>query len=366
MYFNNKINKYILEKTLNIIKKRNFTNIKEKIIKICKNKIKKIINCKKNELIFTSCCTESNNIAIENITKNLKIKKIYTFKTEHLSIIKKIKNLKKSNKIKIKYINKHKKGYYNTNNINKKIKKNSLIIISWINNETGVIQNIKKICNICKKKNIFIHVDATHAFGKVKINLKNINNITSMSFSCNKLSNLESMSVLYINKKVRKYFKQIMFGGKQEYGIRPGTIPIINIIIFGYQCMLIIKNFKKINNKLIKISKIFIKRIKKIKGIEINGNEKHLIDIFNISIKNSSRELIKEFLKDFNFTFQSICIPNSKKSYVLKNINIKDEKIYQSIRIKIEYNDKYKYIKKLINKIIKITNFIKKRNFNYV
>ncbi|MGX7582475.1 cysteine desulfurase family protein [Candidatus Vidania fulgoroideorum] len=357
-----KISKYVLNKIIKSFKIYNNSfsitfnkNKSQNLIKKCKKKLSNILNCDYNEIFFTSGTTESNNITIRGIVDNKFI--IITSKIEHSSIFNTIK-VTKSKKIFIK----NKNGFYCIDDIKKKIEnfenKKILLSLTWINNETGIVQNIKKIYNICKKyNNILLHVDASQAIGKIIINLKNIK-IDFLSFSSHKIHGPVGIGCLYIRKKNIKKIKPILFGGDQEKNIRPGTLPLQLIIGATYAIEYYYKNFYKNKKKIKILYYYFIKKIKGLNYININGNNKYS-NIINIYIKNINRNYLFYKLKKFIFSFNSTC--SKKNPYrILKNMGLK-KKIYKnSIRISFsKYNTK-KEINIFVKKITNTYSFCKK------
>ena len=96
-----------------------------------------------------------------------------------------------------------------------------------LNNETGIIQPVSETGSYLREKNIFFHIDATQSFGKLVDELKSMP-YDMLSMSAHKISGPQGIGVLILRKKKYKSLpvKNIMYGGQQEKGIRPGTIPV--------------------------------------------------------------------------------------------------------------------------------------------
>ncbi|MGX7582893.1 cysteine desulfurase family protein [Candidatus Vidania fulgoroideorum] len=316
-------------------------------------KISNILNCNYKDLTFTSGSTESNNLAIKGLIKNKnnKIKKVMSFENEHSSIIEVLKEIENYGyKIFLEKINS--KGNININNLERKIisEKIDLLSISWVNGEIGTINNIYKICEICNNNNTFIHIDATHAFGKIKININKIK-ADLISFSFNKSHGPKGGGILYVNENL-SFSSEIKGGNQQKF--RSGTIPLY--ILEGiYESMKISTiNFEENIKKISYIYNFLKKKIVKLGG-KINGDEVNRIPHnLNFQINNLNKKIIKKMKKFFAFSQGATCDDFfKKKSHVLKSIGLKKNEIKKSIRISLGNN----------NKIHEAKFFIKKLNF---
>ncbi|MGX7589557.1 aminotransferase class V-fold PLP-dependent enzyme [Candidatus Vidania fulgoroideorum] len=345
IYFDNASTTKINKKVNSIIRKSNKNyfgnynsknyhgNKTKKKIEKSRNSIAKILGCNNKNIIFTSGSTESINIIIENF-----IKKKYTIlysKTEHSVIINKIIKYKKKKIIKV-----NKDGKY----IFKNIKKKTLICISRVNSETGVINQFKKK----KKKNVFLFMDLSSSFGKIKTDLKNID---YASFSFHKSYGPKGVGILYYKKK---NIRSIFGFCKSENGLRPGTLPNNIIIPLSYLCKFLKKNKKKIKKKIFILNKYFIKKNKNI--IKINGKNR-INNIINFYIKKIPIEFFNKKMKKFFSYTNSYSCRKGKISKVLKEMKLKKNLIKKSIRISFGIENKKEEIKKfsfLFKKIYKL------------
>lgn len=146
-------------------------SVKEEIIK-AKQNIAKLLNANENEIIFTSCASESNVTAIMNAIKSNPTKKhIITTKVEHASILETMKYLEK-NGYNITYLSVDKFGKINLTELEQSITSDTcLIAVMLANNELGNIYPIKEIGKIAKNHKILFHCDAVQAIGKIKIDV---------------------------------------------------------------------------------------------------------------------------------------------------------------------------------------------------
>jgi len=333
----------------------------EEAVNISRFEIAKIINADPREIIFTSGATESNNLSIKGITSFYKKKgnHIITSKTEHKSVLDTCRNLEEKN-FKVTYLSPKKNGLIDLKKLKSKItKKTILISIMHVNNEIGVIQNIKKISQICLLNKIFFHVDATQSIGKISINLQKTK-IDLMSFSAHKIYGPKGIGVLYVRRKPRIRLNPQIHGGGHERGIRSGTLPVHQIVGMSEACKIAKKKQKKEFFRIEKLRNILWKGLSEIEEINLNSNLDTKIGvphILNVSFNYIEGESLIMSLKEIGISSGSACTSESlEPSYVLKALGLKDELAHSSIRFSIgrfTTIEEIKFTIKLIKKSVK-------------
>ena len=334
--------------------------ISNKFIDLSRSKIAKVINANKEEIFFTSGATESNNLVIKGLAFSQKKKNhIITCVIEHKCILQSCKFLEAIG-YKITYLKVNKFGELNLNDLKKKInRKTFLISIMHVNNEIGTIHPIKKIGEICKRKGIFFHTDATQSLGKVKIDV-NYLNLDFASFSSHKIHGPQGVGCLFIKKRKDVKLTPLFSGGGQENGLRSGTLPTALCVGFGQAVELIenerIKTTKKIKN----LKNIFLKILEK-KKINYILNGRNTVDHnINITLLDNKNEFLFSKLDDISLSAGSACGSGSgEPSYVLKEIGLNKNKANSTLRIGIGKKNTEKEIRYCALKISKILS-----NFN--
>jgi len=198
-----------------------------------REKVARLIGAEKpKEVIFTSGGTESNNLAIKGVAYRNKDKgnHIITTTIEHISVINICKHLQKQG-FEITYIPADKQGMVDPEKLKDAITdKTILISVMYANGEIGTIQPIREIGKIAHENQIFFHVDAVAATGKVSINVED-ENIDLLSISSNDMYGPKGIGALYIKKGTK--IQPVMQGGGQERGLRSGTENILGIVGMG-------------------------------------------------------------------------------------------------------------------------------------
>ena len=306
----------------------------EAAIEIAREKISKLINCNPNELIFTSGATESNNIAI---SCNNFIDHILTLSTEHRAILDICDALSKKGKS-ITYIKPKKNGIIDLDIFKNELGKNiSLVSIMHANNEIGVVQPIKNIGKSCQQKDILFHVDAAQSIGKISIDVKKMN-IDLMSISSHKIYGPKGIGALYINHEIKNKIKPIFFGGGQENGFRPGTLPVPLIVGFGKACDISYNKIDSESAKILKLRNLLMEKIiTEIPDTIINGCiNKRLPGNINLTFPSLKGQSIIASLPNIAISSGSACTSSSPKpSHVLLELGLSKNLSNSSIRVGI-------------------------------
>ena len=302
-----------------------------------RKKLASEIGAKPSEIVFTSGGTESNNLAIFGVSKaNPQKKKIIISCIEHSSIRKPALELKKHGH-EIIEINVNKEGLLNLEELEKNIDEKTLLVsIIHCNNEIGVLQDLKKIGEICKKKNVLFHTDAVQSFGKEKINVHE-SKIDLLSASAHKIGGPKGVGFLFVREGIN--IKPLFYGGEQERGLRPGTENLSSIAGFAKALEIIKKyDFEKIRQ----LRDYFILELEKMGG-KLNGSkEKRAWNNVNVSFPfDAERAIIKLSQKGIYCSTKSACLSKQKEeSHVLKSICLNKKEIQGSIRFGLFVNTK--------------------------
>jgi cysteine desulfurase len=199
------------------------------------DQVYKGINASDNDdVIFTSCATESNNWVLQSIwiDKILNGDKnhIVTSEIEHPSVLSTCKFLEEQG-VKVTYLPVNDQGIVEAHTVKSFITdKTALVSIMWANNETGMIFPIKEIGEICKEKGVLFHTDGVQAVGKIPVDMQSVH-VDFMSMSAHKFHGPKGIGALYI--KDSQALSPLMHGGEHMNGRRSGTINVPYIVGMG-------------------------------------------------------------------------------------------------------------------------------------
>ncbi len=226
------------------------------LIEECRRYIASIVGCDEEEIIFTSCATESNNTVIKGLAEKFPEKnEIIVSPIEHKSVLNPVKYLSRKG-YKIHFLQVDKNGVVNPDDIRKLISHKTLFVsVIHGNNETGVIQNIKEIHSICKEHDIPFFSDTVQSFLK-----EDIPEIDFFSVSGHKINAPKGIGFLKINKNIP--IEPLIHGGGQEFGLRSGTENVVYIKALKEAIENWYENRERYISHLKKLKNLFIKKIR--------------------------------------------------------------------------------------------------------
>ena len=227
-----------------------------------RKQVAEAINCDINEIYFTSCGSESDNLAIKGFAWANKDKgnHIITSKIEHHAVLDACKTLEKQG-FKVTYLNVDNRGIVDLNQLVDSITEETILItIMFANNEIGTIEPIEKIGQIAKQKGIAFHTDAVQAIGNTKIDVKKLN-IDMLSLSGHKFYAPKGVGALYVRNGIN--FNKMLDGGEQESNKRAGTENVAEIVALGKAIELIYNEYEEYNKKLTDLRDYYIDRVQK-------------------------------------------------------------------------------------------------------
>ncbi len=325
--------------------------------------IAKFLNCRSNEVIFTSGATEANNTVLKGVFFDFK-GHLITSAFEHPCVLETAKYLQK-NGVEVDFVRPEKNGIIDSKKVLSLIKDNTrLVSIMYANNEIGTIQPIghigKKIreLNQNRQNKVFFHTDAVQATQFLQMNVERLY-VDFLSMSSHKIYGPKGMGAFYVRKETR--LKPLFHGGHHEYGLRAGTLNVPGIIGFSRAIELIAsEEHKKDILNIQKIRDYVVKEVLKIDGTILNGDrELRIPNNANFLFKNVEGEslLLKLDMKGIAISTGSACASGSlSPSHVLLSMGIKPESAHGSMRISLgKYNtiDEAKYFVKELKKIVK-------------
>ncbi len=350
---------YLRENYANASTIYDFGKISRKAIDDSRNCIAKMINVSSDEIYFTGSGTEADNIAIQGIANMYKDKgkHIITSKFEHLAVLNTCKKLEKEG-FDVTYIDTQANGIIDVNKVKEAIRDDTILItIMYVNNEIGTIQDVYEIAKIAREKNIFFHTDAVQAIPHIKVDGSKLD---MLSMSGHKFNGPKGVGVLYVKKGIK--LDNVICGGHQENGIRPGTENVAAIVGIKEALQITYQNLHSNNIKEKRLRDYLLEKlVNDIDGIKINGDmENRISSNLNISIDgvDSSELMVFLIMNGICASSGSACNSSSgKPSHVLEAIGQKNS----AIRITLSSENTISEMNRIANVIKNSVNLIRKK-----
>ena len=319
------------------------------ILEDSREKIANSLGVQKDNIIFNSGASEGNNTIIRHFTDCG-----YNFlccETDHPSVLNSLRNLNSC----FEYLNLDEHGRIILDDLEKKLDEKTVLILTLVNNETGVVQELDKISDILKDKDVHLHIDNVQGYGHIDFDFERAD---SISLSGHKLGGINGFGILYS----KKHLHNLVYAGEQEKKRRGGT----SFTIGAYSMA---QSYDKIvleRDLIREIKYNFIHELKSLKiPFEINGDLENSSDhILNLYFPFIKSDLLLTYL-DMNgicASAGSACSAGSlEESHVIKAI-YGEERAKKSIRFSFGFTNSIQDIKYTAKKIKEI--YIRKGDSN--
>lgn len=307
-----------------------------------REQVASLLKAKPSEIFFTSCGSESDNLAIQGFCRRHRgSTKLITSAVEHPAVRECCRAMAKKD-IPLHEIGVDSKGLLDMKMLKKvSVDNHTLVSIMWANNETGVLFPLPEITNTVKERGGIVHTDAVQAVGKISINLQDIP-LDMLSISGHKLHAPKGIGAIFIREEIQ--IEPLIYGGHQEHGIRAGTENVPYIVGLGKACELAAKHMEEENSRIRAMRDRLEKELlDKCKGAKLNGHpQKRLPNTTNISFEFIEGESILLLLNEHNIAASSgsACTTGSlEPSHVIKAMDIPYTLAHSSIRFSLsKYN----------------------------
>jgi cysteine desulfurase len=315
--------------------------VEHKIVE-ARERLADLLGASPDEIIFTSCGTESDSTAIRAaILSNPDKKHILTSRVEHPAVKNLFEYLSK-NGYRVTFVPVDRKGRLDLDYLYKNLGEDTAIVsVMWANNESGVIFPIEEIGGVLKEKGIVFHTDAVQAVGKIPIDLNNVD-VDMFSLSGHKFHGPKGVGALYVRKGTK--YSPFLIGGHQEKGRRGGTENVASIIGLGKASELAAANLSDENIRVKRLrDKLEAELLNRIPNSIVNGDrENRLPNTTSIAFEYVEGEAILLMMDEFGICASSgsACTSGSlEPSHVLRAMGVPFTAAHGSIRFSLSiYN----------------------------
>ena len=328
-----------------------FGKTTNKLLDAARKQVADILKVEKETIYFTSCATESNNIAIIGSVEHKKDfgNRIIVSKIEHPSVLETYRELERRGFI-LDYLNVDSNGLIDLNHLKSLLTKETILLsVMHVNNVYGGVQPIKEIVELLKEyPKVHFHVDGVQGVLKKEINLSDID---SYSISAHKFHGIKGVGALYL--KSRRTVHNITFGGGQENGLRSGTVNVAGAVSLAKALRLSYERTPDVLKKHREFKKLIINELDSINHVVINSplDDNYVDSIINISLPKIKGEAIVNSLNERGIMVSTTSACSSKTFHLNEALyarGLSKENIEGSIRVSFSYKTKLEEIKTFV------------------
>ena len=295
-----------------------------------------LIGAAPEEIVFTSGATESNNLAILGAARAnaYRGRHIVSSRIEHKAVLDPLQRLEKEG-FSITLLPPDRRGRIDPEAVAAALRPQTVLTsIMLVNNEIGVIQDIAAIGALCRSRGVLLHSDAAQAAGKIPLDMARMP-VDFVSVTAHKVYGPKGVGALYVRAGARAHLQAILFGGGQERGLRPGTLPTHQIAGFGVACDLARRELAVQQARLAELRERLWQGLATVGGVHANGDGATCVPgILNVSFEGVEGESLVAGLHELAVATGSACSSASAEpSYVLRALGRDTQLAQSSLRL---------------------------------
>ncbi len=305
-------------------------------IERARGEVAALIGAAPGEIVFTSGATESNNLAVLGAARANahRGRHVVSSRIEHKAVLDPVKRLEKEG-FATTLVAPDRSGRVDAQAVAAALRPDTVLVsIMLVNNEIGVIQDIAAIGELCRARGVLFHSDAAQAAGKLPVDVRSLA-LDFMSVTAHKLHGPQGVGALYVRSGARPSLQPIVFGGGQERGLRPGTLPTHQIVGFGVACDLARRSLPAEHARLGALRERLWRGLAAIGGVHANGEGVPCVPgILNASFEGVEGESLVTGLPELALSTGSACnSASAEPSYVLRALGRDTQLAQSSLRL---------------------------------
>lgn len=326
------------------------------IVEMARLQIAVELGCEADEVIFTSGATEANNIALRGLAlaHSDHGRHIITSRIEHKAVLACCTSLEHEG-FEVTYLTPNSRGWVDPADIAAALRPDTLLVsLMHTNNETGVMQPISEVAALAAEHGVIFHVDAAQAAGKFRIDLQQTP-IDLLSLSAHKFHGPKGVGCLVVRNRGRLRLRPLMYGGGQEFGLRPGTLATHQIIGLAVALSLAAERRPADLNRVTDLKHHFIESLGSQLPVQIHGQPQDASPyIVNFSIAGiGSDALINQLADELAIASGSACSSGTvEPSYVLRAMGVDGNALYGAVRLSFDRNHSIEDVSTAVEQIV--------------
>ncbi len=294
-----------------------------------------LLNTEPARLTWTSGATESDNLAILGAARlaQHRGRHLITMRTEHKAVTDAFGRLQREG-FEVTWLDPGRDGRLGLAGLEAAFRADTqLVSVMHVNNETGVIQDIAAIGALCRARGVLLHVDAAQSVGKLPLDLSELP-VDLLSMTAHKIYGPKGIGALYIADRPGVAVEALLYGGGQQRGLRPGTLPTHQIAGFGLAAEIAQESMQADLERITRLRNRLWEGIRDLPGVHVNGStDAGFAGILNVSIEDVEGESLLLALEPLCVATGSACnSTNAEPSYVLRALGRSDALAQSAIR----------------------------------
>ena len=307
-------------------------------VETAREQVAALIGAGRDEIVWTSGATESNNLAIKGALefRGQQRAHVVSSRVEHKSVLDTCRYLETQGTT-VSYLTPDAQGVIGVEQVLAALRPDTaLVSLMWVNNETGAINPVDALAPLLRERGILFHVDAVQAAGKLPIDLMRTP-IDLLSLSAHKLYGPKGIGALFVRKRPRARLTPQIHGGGHEQGMRSGTLATHQIVGFGAACQLAQAALLAEAERLACLRDALRVQLQaRVPGLLRNGGEPSVPGILNLSFPGVEGEALRASLPELMVSSGSACSSATREpSYVLRALGRDDELAGSSLRLSL-------------------------------
>lgn len=309
------------------------------VVEKARYQVASMLGVSPREVVFTSGATESNNLAILGLAEwgaEVGRKHIVSTEIEHKAVLEPLRYLK-SKGFEVTLVPPSSTGSVSPEDVLQAVRKDTLLVsVMHANNETGVIQPVQEIGQELARHDVYFHIDAAQSFGKLVPELKSVQ-YDLLSVSGHKIYAPQGIGALIVREtgKGKPPLRPLMFGGGQERGLRPGTLPVALIAGLGKAAELAVMHHQQWRKKWHDIKQDLLEQLSGLQ-FDVNGSlDNALPNIINLSFRGIDSEALMLGLKEHIAISNGSACTSAQytPSHVLSAMKLPKDRVQGAVRI---------------------------------
>jgi cysteine desulfurase len=290
-------------------------------VELARAQVGRLIGARPEQIVFTSGATEADNLAVLGTARALAPQRrhLISARTEHKAVLDALRQLTREG-FSVTWLQPDADGRVAAPAVAAALRpETALVSLMHVNNETGVIQDIQAIGELCRERAVLFHVDAAQSVGREPLDVSRLP-VDLLSLSAHKIYGPKGIGALFVRAGRKAPLTPLMFGGGQQSGLRPGTLPTHQIAGFGLACELAGAALQADRVRITQWRDQLWSRLESLGGVTINGKRAPRVPhILNVSFDGLDGESLVSALPGLAVSTGAAC--NSalgEPSYVLR------------------------------------------------